>query len=641
MGSEVDAAKAIELFNGYVWQTRSLEVKPETLPPEYDLPGPQSQLHNQHFLRNHQHHYYNQNIFPWNSHHQFVTSPILNHPYHHNIYQHSGTPTRVYTESVLPAFENNYNQQYNDTPTLLNKGIVRPSANAMQQLGIKSPHTFDLMPSPNLSLTNKTLFIGNLPLNLHWKSLKQLFVRAGNVTRAEIAMKEDGTSKGYGIIVYSTEIEANNAVHLFDGYEINGHFIKVYLDNSTNNNTNSNILSPASSTTTIPSSTNQSNQTLNTNNINTAFKLASEQKALPFSNQTLITSSQSTPNSGLGIITTSSNLSASGSTSDVGKSSPFTSSSSPPPNLSSPSYPLPRMPNNNNNDINEEKEIIKNVEKLKINDNDISNNEKTIEQTTKNENTNNKESSNNNNNNNKAVKKVFNHAGPHPGKISLPPATISNQTFQQHQQNMNIRGVPMTPSMPGFYFGSYAVPPTPKYVPELLSPGVGLYSPGVITSPPLSQYNPFLNPAPGAPIHYAPSTPSTPGFNPMFPPIYQMQPYHPQQPNIIQQNIHHQQNYLQPQAPSLQSDNNDVNYHKETDGYPFPIITDLGDTQPGSQSNSSGLTTSQNQSAISSSSDKTVDVNIRKNVNRTQSTPNQNGSSNDIKRPELGKHSKT
>ena len=36
MGSQEDGIKAIEMFNGYAWQTRVLEVRPDRLPPEYE-----------------------------------------------------------------------------------------------------------------------------------------------------------------------------------------------------------------------------------------------------------------------------------------------------------------------------------------------------------------------------------------------------------------------------------------------------------------------------------------------------------------------------------------------------------------------------------------------------------------------------
>ncbi|EIW73137.1 hypothetical protein TREMEDRAFT_56132, partial [Tremella mesenterica DSM 1558] len=36
MGSREDAARAIDRFNGFTWQTRTLEVRPDRLPPEYE-----------------------------------------------------------------------------------------------------------------------------------------------------------------------------------------------------------------------------------------------------------------------------------------------------------------------------------------------------------------------------------------------------------------------------------------------------------------------------------------------------------------------------------------------------------------------------------------------------------------------------
>ncbi|EIM22679.1 RNA-binding domain-containing protein, partial [Wallemia mellicola CBS 633.66] len=139
MGSEIDAAKAIELYNGYVWQTRTLEVRPDRLPPEYDLPGPQSQPHNQ---------------------------------------------------------------------------TIRP-ARTLRALGSSPPANLATASTP--SLTNRNIFVGNLPYNMQWQELKDTFRAAGNVIRAEVATNHDGTSKGYGIITFADESEAIQGVQMFDG----------------------------------------------------------------------------------------------------------------------------------------------------------------------------------------------------------------------------------------------------------------------------------------------------------------------------------------------------------------------------------------------------------------------------------------
>jgi len=57
----------------------------------------------------------------------------------------------------------------------------------------------------------------------------------------------------------------------------------------------------------------------------------------------------------------------------------------------------------------------------------------------------------------------------------------------------------MTPSMPGFTFHAPPVS-TPPVAPHFLSPGLGPFS------PPMTFFNPYLNPAPGAPLRQQSST---------------------------------------------------------------------------------------------------------------------------------------
>ncbi|KAK8844608.1 hypothetical protein IAR55_006455 [Kwoniella newhampshirensis] len=110
----------------------------------------------------------------------------------------------------------------------------------------------------------------------------------------------------------------------------------------------------------------------------------------------------------------------------------------------------------------------------------------------------------------------------HPGPISMPSFSAIDQgnptsPFQSRALP------PMTPSMPGFVFNAY--PETPPIHPHFMSPGIGPFSPGIpVTSPTGFQYNPFLNPAPGAPVNRFPqqqqpqggsaalATPSTQAF---------------------------------------------------------------------------------------------------------------------------------
>ena len=92
--------------------------------------------------------------------------------------------------------------------------------------------------------------------------------------------------------------------------------------------------------------------------------------------------------------------------------------------------------------------------------------------------------------------------------------------------------VPMTPGMPGFTF--QAIPQTPPLHPQFLSPGLGPFSPPfgsphfnvpLQSGPPTPFAQPFINPAPGAPLHQQmQQNVTTPGatqnyHNPMFPAV--------------------------------------------------------------------------------------------------------------------------
>lgn len=164
MGSEIDAAKAIELYNGYVWQTRTLEVRPDCLPPEYDLPGPQSQPHNQsmrpivgaippHLLPH------------WN---QPLYNQMQVHP------THPGAPPRMFSDSVAidrpNATYSNVAQQFQDVNAsafiepLLHRGVSAPSAHAMHTLGL-SPSSVGILLLNVGSPTNIYRLISHLLLH--------------------------------------------------------------------------------------------------------------------------------------------------------------------------------------------------------------------------------------------------------------------------------------------------------------------------------------------------------------------------------------------------------------------------------------------------------------------------------------------
>eukprot|EP00959_Pyramimonas_sp_CCMP1952_P366421 7674429-Pyramimonas_sp.AAC.1 len=70
-----------------------------------------------------------------------------------------------------------------------------------------------------------TLMVQNLPWSVSWQGLKDLFRTAGSVTRADVAMDDSSRSKGWGTVTFATPGEANNAIQMFNGTELEGRSI--------------------------------------------------------------------------------------------------------------------------------------------------------------------------------------------------------------------------------------------------------------------------------------------------------------------------------------------------------------------------------------------------------------------------------
>jgi RNA recognition motif-containing protein len=81
------------------------------------------------------------------------------------------------------------------------------------------------------ALGTNRLYVGNLEFRTKWFELKDHFRSAGNVTRADIAMEDDGVrSRGYGIVEFATEEEAAYAVAQLNNTVLNGREIFVRED---------------------------------------------------------------------------------------------------------------------------------------------------------------------------------------------------------------------------------------------------------------------------------------------------------------------------------------------------------------------------------------------------------------------------
>lgn len=72
------------------------------------------------------------------------------------------------------------------------------------------------------------LYVGNLPYNVSDESLREHFTQAGTVTSATVITdKMSGRSKGFGFVEMSSDAEAQAAIDMFNGKELDGRALTV------------------------------------------------------------------------------------------------------------------------------------------------------------------------------------------------------------------------------------------------------------------------------------------------------------------------------------------------------------------------------------------------------------------------------
>jgi len=79
----------------------------------------------------------------------------------------------------------------------------------------------------------RQVYVANLPYNVGWQDLKDLFRQAahtGTVLRADVHIAPDGRPKGSGIVAFETVDDARNAINQFNGYEWQGRNLEVRED---------------------------------------------------------------------------------------------------------------------------------------------------------------------------------------------------------------------------------------------------------------------------------------------------------------------------------------------------------------------------------------------------------------------------
>jgi RNA recognition motif-containing protein len=67
------------------------------------------------------------------------------------------------------------------------------------------------------------LFVGNLPYSMDSAKLGETFAQAGTVVSAKvISDKYSGRSRGFGFVEMSSDEEANKAIEMFNGKDVDG-----------------------------------------------------------------------------------------------------------------------------------------------------------------------------------------------------------------------------------------------------------------------------------------------------------------------------------------------------------------------------------------------------------------------------------
>ena len=74
----------------------------------------------------------------------------------------------------------------------------------------------------------KKLYVGNLSYNTNQQTLGDLFAQAGTVVSSAVIMdKMTGRSKGFGFVEMTTEEEAQKAIEMFNGKDVDGRNLTV------------------------------------------------------------------------------------------------------------------------------------------------------------------------------------------------------------------------------------------------------------------------------------------------------------------------------------------------------------------------------------------------------------------------------
>ncbi|KAF5839382.1 hypothetical protein DUNSADRAFT_953 [Dunaliella salina] len=78
--------------------------------------------------------------------------------------------------------------------------------------------------------TPDELVVRGIPWSYTWKELKDMFAEVAGVERADVVYGDDGRSRGYGTVRFSSPEEAQAALQAFNGRDCEGRALFVFFD---------------------------------------------------------------------------------------------------------------------------------------------------------------------------------------------------------------------------------------------------------------------------------------------------------------------------------------------------------------------------------------------------------------------------
>ncbi len=74
------------------------------------------------------------------------------------------------------------------------------------------------------------LYVGNLPYNVTEEDLQDLFSQAGDIKDVTVIKERDTQrSRGFGFVEFNNQPDAEKAIQMFDGYDMDGRRLTVNM----------------------------------------------------------------------------------------------------------------------------------------------------------------------------------------------------------------------------------------------------------------------------------------------------------------------------------------------------------------------------------------------------------------------------